>query len=360
MGRVRADQLPGEGGKGQQADDHRGRAEFQLEYIHQDVGRRHHVVQHVGGDLRKGDKQQGAHQQRRVVHGVGKDLNGVGNTGGLGHHIADQAHEQGARQNRHRVNGGQQPRAGALLVLARVVTDVENHGAVDAEEQHGCAPERQPPGTLHGQQAHRQLITVALHRAVEHVHQRGQDKGAADVLQPLDALKAHHRQANLQKLEGDEEEHQVVEPEQRGRDHVQRAGANPALKAVPDNGWYRAYQARQAGAGKAEGAARLHHEGNAVFVAGGAIEDQRNADHKTADGDGQGGLNQVQGANHAGAHGEGADGDTAAKPGQQVGEAAHDADLLRGQGLVPGGLAALCRQLAGRCAADISAHTDPS
>ena len=100
-----------------------------------------------------------------------------------------------------------------MLVFTGVVADVEDHGAVDTEKQHGSAPEGQSPGALHGEQAGRQFIAVTLHRAVEHVNQRRQNKGATHVFQPLDALKAHHRQSNLQELESDKEEHQIIEAE---------------------------------------------------------------------------------------------------------------------------------------------------
>ena len=218
-----------------------------------------------------------------------------------------------------------------MFVLTGVVTDVKDHGAVNAEEQHGRAPERQPPRALHGEQTARQLIAVALYRAVEHVDQGRENKGAADVLQPLDALKTHHRQPNLQELEGDKEEHQVVETEQGCGHHIQRAGTDPALKAIPDDGRHRAHQAGQARAAEAKSAARLHHKGDAVFVTGGAIEHQRDTDNETADGDGQRGLNQVEAADHTGAHSKGADGDAAAEPGQQVGQSPHNAGFLRGE-----------------------------
>ena len=184
-------------------------------------------------------------------------------------------------------------------MLPGVIAHIQHHGAVDAQKQHGGAPEGHPPRAFHGQQAGGKLVTVALHRGVEHVHQRAENKGAADIFQPLNALKAEYRKANLQTLESNKVEGQVIEAEQRRRHHVEGTCANPALKTVPDDGRNGAHQTGNTRAGKTECTACLHHKRDAVFVASSPVNGERHANHKAANGDGQGGLKQVERAHHA-------------------------------------------------------------
>ena len=348
-----AHQQPGKSCEGQKAHDDGGCLEGQLEDVHHRIGRRHHVVEDVRRHLRKGDEQQRDDQQDLVVHGTGEDADRVDLSGRAGHHQPDQAHEQRRRQDRVRIDRDLLARPDLMLQFARIVRHVQHHRRIDAEEQHRRAPERRTPGALGLQQVGADRLAIAADHAEEHVDQRTDDEDGTDVLQPLDAVEAQHRQADLQKLEADEEHPDIGIAEHRLADEVQGASADPALEAVPDDGGNRPHQRRQARAAEAIGGPRLHHEGDAVFVPRTTVDHQRHADDRAANGNGQHRLQQVQRADQARSDREGADADAAAQPSEQIGPGVHDPYLLRGKRflahlLVVGG-PCRPRRKAGRC-----------
>ena len=295
-----------------------------VEGLHQDVGWRYDVVEYVGRNLCKCNEQEGNDGQELAAHQGGEYDYRVAVAGCCGYQQADQTHEQSYRENRNCVDAAGKYGADVLLDVTGVVGCVDDHGGVDAQEGRRCCPERHAPSALDAGEHAVQLGAEGGIDDIQHVDQDCNDEYAGDVLQPLNALKALDCQSNLQNGEQRIDNRQVVETEQDLEAAVDCAGADPALIAEPDDCRQSAEDARNLNTDRAEAAAQLNREADAVLVAGNTDDCQCNCDDRTADCHGEDCLEYGQRADQACAHGERTDRYTAAHKACAVGKRVHD------------------------------------